>query len=404
MAQLNDKSIHIRDGQATLYKRERSNLWQVRYKVKGYGWRRTSLKTADLNEAKEKAYELVDEVSFLQRKGFSLATVTFSSVAKSVLIEMEENIREGNNEHYTYAIKKYLLPYFKNKHINHITTKDLILFDKYRTKQLGHIASSSLINTHNVALKKCFDHAINDNKMRISDMPKLQKAKNKDFNKRGSFTNDEYLRLNKFLRTDYLKQARNGNEKDKRNMLRDYVQILANSGIRNGTESANIKWKNIEWIIDKDSNEKDVDIFIETSKTEKGRRHVYARTRSIESALKRIISRDAEFTNLTLDEVIKMKADKYVFRKAEDKQFISNMGRMFARVLEELDMKFDKQTNRERTLYSLRHYYISMELSKGEISHYLLADNVGTSVAMFEKYYADQIRRQNIKKFSGRKS
>lgn len=59
-------------------------------------------------------------------------------------------------------------------------------------------------------------------------------------------------------------------------------------------------------------------------------------------------------------------------------------------VLEELDLKFDRQGNR-RTLYSLRHSYISFRLLEGA-DIYQIAKNCRTSVEMIEKHYAVHLK------------
>ena len=40
-----------------------------------------------------------------------------------------------------------------------------------------------------------------------------------------------------------------------------------------------------------------------------------------------------------------------------------------------------------RSLYSLRHYYATRKIRDDEISVYLLAQQMGTSVKMIEQYY-----------------
>ena len=59
-------------------------------------------------------------------------------------------------------------------------------------------------------------------------------------------------------------------------------------------------------------------------------------------------------------------------------------------ILDELDLKFDREGNR-RTAYSLRHTYISMRLMEGA-DIYQVAKNCRTSVEMIEKYYASHIK------------
>jgi integrase len=43
---------------------------------------------------------------------------------------------------------------------------------------------------------------------------------------------------------------------------------------------------------------------------------------------------------------------------------------------------------KERTLYSLRHYYATMALTYERMSIYTLAKHMGTSVLMIEKHYS----------------
>jgi integrase len=44
---------------------------------------------------------------------------------------------------------------------------------------------------------------------------------------------------------DYIKHGREGHKRNMRLLLRDYVLILANTGIRQGTEIINLKWRDI---------------------------------------------------------------------------------------------------------------------------------------------------------------
>ncbi len=59
-------------------------------------------------------------------------------------------------------------------------------------------------------------------------------------------------------------------------------------------------------------------------------------------------------------------------------------------ILEELDLKFDRDGNR-RTAYSLRHTYICLRLMEGA-DIYQIAKNCRTSVEMIEKYYASHLK------------
>lgn len=63
---------------------------------------------------------------------------------------------------------------------------------------------------------------------------------------RGSFTDAEYKKIYTALRT-WHKQTKNDKAVATREVLRNYVLFLANTGVRHGTEALGLKWRNIEW-------------------------------------------------------------------------------------------------------------------------------------------------------------
>ena len=85
------------------------------------------------------------------------------------------------------------------------------------------------------------------------------------------------------------------------------------------------------------------------------------------------------------------KSEEPVWRKPQptDLVFPANHKKQFNAILEENDLKFDREGNR-RTAYSLRHTYICFRLLEGA-DIYQIAKNCRTSVEMIEKYYASHI-------------
>ena len=73
-----------------------------------------------------------------------------------------------------------------------------------------------------------------------------------------------------------------------------------------------------------------------------------------------------------------------------DKVFPSMHRAMFNRILEEEDLKVDRE-GQVRTAYSLRHTYICLRLLEGA-DMYQIAKNCRTSTEMIEKYYANHIK------------
>jgi hypothetical protein len=84
--------------------------------------------------------------------------------------------------------------------------------------------------------------------------------------------------------------------------------------------------------------------------------------------------------------------DVYLFLPAYKK--CSNARRIIQRqfnaLLERCNLKHDRYTNMDRTVYSLRHTAICMRiiLSEGQVNIFNLAKNAGTSVDQIERFFA----------------
>jgi integrase len=193
---------------------------------------------------------------------------------------------------------------------------------------------------------------------------------------------------------DWVKKARKGNESTLRHLLRDYVLILANTGMRPGTETMNLKWQHITLI---EQNGKKYLAFNVKGKT--GRREILVRHR-VARYLERIKERDDDLKDMTLYQILEKGVDKYVFR-VDNKDMSTAFGRMFSRLLESIDLLVDKRTDDKRTLYSIRHFYATRALTRTDITPYQLADFMGTSVGMLKAHYGHLDLRQIADKFAG---
>jgi integrase len=76
--------------------------------------------------------------------------------------------------------------------------------------------------------------------------------------------------------------------------------------------------------------------------------------------------------------------------KPTDKVFPKTHHRLFNKILNEENLKLDRDGN-PRTAYSLRHTYICLRLVEGA-DIYQIAKNCRTSVDMIEKYYAVHLK------------
>ena len=214
--------------------------------------------------------------------------------------------------------------------------------------------------------------------------------------KRPTFTADEYNTLHRKLRV-WVAQAREGNETLMRQKLRDYIFVLANTGIRPGTESMNLKWSSVF------TYEKNGVRYLAMKVKGKTRkeREVTAR-HSVFRYMDRLRKLSPKWAKGSFEEFLSQQHNEYIFR-VNGKDAQTAFGRMFARFLEDAGLLVDKVTGKHRTLYSLRHLYATFALTRGELSVYQLAKHMGTSVAMIEAHYGQLLLRDIADKIAGDK-
>ena len=147
--------------------------------------------------------------------------------------------------------------------------------------------------------------------------------------------------------------------------MHDYVLFMANTGLR-PDEASRLEFRDVAIVTDEATGERILEIEV------RGKRGV-GYCKSMGGAVgpfERVQKRNgAEPTNR-------------IFGKIQRE--------LFNTILDELDLKFDRDGNR-RTAYSLRHTYICMRLMEGA-DIYQVAKNCRTSVEMIEKYYASHIK------------
>ena len=116
MPQKSEHTVHILEGKATLYKRQHSPLWYVRFKMQGR-WVKASTKAEDLKEAKSNAVEHVTNAWFREKNDLPIISKRFGQVASLAIKRMEDlkKIGEYKKTYKTYeqSINRYLIPFFK---------------------------------------------------------------------------------------------------------------------------------------------------------------------------------------------------------------------------------------------------------------------------------------------------
>ena len=402
-----------------LYRRERSDIWQCRYKVGG-AWQRATTKEHDLDKAKAKAKELLIEAEIRKRENLPVLTRKFRQVAKLAIERMENEAKAGNGKRsyadYGIVIRDYLIPFLGNYNITSIDYAVLDKLDEWRMAKMKKAPAQSTMMTHNAALNRVFDEAVLRNYLTEANRLKLV-SKGKKSTRRAAFEVDEVKALLGNF-DEWITRATKEQSKLLRPLLRDYVTVLLNTGARPGKELMDLKWSQmrIDWqpeYFDEYETEEDgtkadykklknnnrAVLLTVTGKT--GMREIVGTETTI-TALRNIARRNYE--EESLEALIKRKCGDYVFR-LEHQQKPTSFQNLFRSYLDEHSLLIDAKTGQERVFYSLRHTYATLALTHDKVPIHTLAKQMGTSVVMIEKHYShlkviqaiDQLRGEDTR-------
>lgn len=379
---VNEKLAHARGGEVVLYKRGDSKRWQARFKLKDLQWHRLATKHVNIQYAAETACEAYDRARFLFEEKIPITSKRFDSVADIATDEMERQIAAGVGKRvykdYIIVIRKYLKPFFGAKHINTIGYEEIKRFNEWRTKEMKKPPVASTVTTHISAFNRVFDCAIERGWIAAAQVPKMKNNGEKGV-AREALSLSEYKSLTSFM-PKWAQKGHTAKTREMRELLRDYVLILVNTGMRHGTETKDLKWRDIEWIT------KDKEQYLQITVTGKiGKRELIA-NHSTEIYLQRIQQRQSNIANLEFDTLLKRRLNEDVF-KLRNGETTANLRQTFKTLMRDSGLDANRDTKQKRTLYSLRHTYAHLALLKDKMDVYTLAKQMGTSVKMIEQHY-----------------
>ena len=182
-----------------------------------------------------------------------------------------------------------------------------------------------------------------------------------------------------------------------RELLRDYVLVLANSGMRVG-EANNLRVGDLERFTDERGRENYA--FNVNGKT--GKRYVILR-----ASARRYVERTLERNARWQEEWAKTAAvgakqhsrktaqhDDWLFRMPDGNKIITLIDQ-FNEVLKRENIMHNAD-DEKYTLYSLRHFYAVQMLRHGKVNVFDIARNMGTSVQIIESYYGKHATAQEL--------
>lgn len=374
--------IPLRDGEVIIFRRPDSPYWHCRFKRQNK-WERFSTKQASIENAVQVACEAYDEARFRQRLGLARKAPNFIEIAHATLYELRRDLDAGIGKSvyasYITCIERYFIPYFQDKRLEDLTYTDIAEFEIWRNRQMKLIPKASTLMNFASAWTKLQNVAIHKGWLsERASIPKLTTRGMKS-KTRPAFSREEVDALLGFMESWCL-EGRLEIERLTRPLLRDYVEMLLLTGMRHGTEALNICWNNIEWHTQ--GEKKYLRIWV-NGKT--GGRWLIAKHRAVD-VLKRLHGRQKAVCDIPFERLFERRAKEkiFVFFDGHQPQRIDGA---FKRLMRDSGLGMNAE-GEQRTLYSLRHTYATLELIENKIDIHTLAKQMGNSAAMIERHYS----------------
>lgn len=375
MSELESKQIDVRgDGSVILYKREglKKPKYQARIRVRGAkGYKRISTKTDNLREAERFALNLYDDLAIHVRAGGALNSRSFAQVfdewskAQPTLGPTKQG---GTWESTVDRVRTYSVPYFGQMKIDQITSKEFAEYWLWRKVNFNRKApSDGTLRREKTCLVPLFRYA--KAKGYILELPDFAAPSVKP-QKRPTFSPEEWRKIYRRAR-EWIKEGQGKSTWRDRFLSWQYFLVLANSGLRVG-EARALRWSDLRPVGTDDGTRLVAEVYGKT-----GHREAVFQAVATEY-VKRVydLRRDELGREPQLTECVFVHPDG---------RPIQSMKRSFNSLLEYSGVAREKY-GKSRTIYSLRHFYATQRLSE-EISPFLLAKQMGTSVEMLEKHY-----------------
>lgn len=414
----NTHSELLEDGKLLLY--TRNGIFQARVYKGNRKYIHRSLKTRKLDEARRLGLKFFYEIEFKREQDLPLQTKTFAQVINEYVAERERDYERSktykNNASYQQhtsiymlrqikRVSKFWLEYCGKTQVDKIENGVLQNYVTWRKEYYSKIPKQDLPKNISVnPADKTLEWEITFAKTLLrfahergyrgkNALPTWRYKASKQI-VRPAFTVQEYRKLYTRMRK-WITETKNPNWRFTRELLRDYVLILANSGMRVG-EANNLLESDIVAFTDELGRKN----YMFEVKGKTGKRIVVLRAnaaRYVERTLERNTKWKAEWEKQNKKlrrkegsvrtegyEGISDQQD-WFFRMVDGHRVITLIDQ-FKVVLKQCGIE-ENRYEEAYTLYSLRHFYAVQMLRRSNVNVFDIARNMGTSVQIVEKYY-----------------
>ena len=373
------------DGNINLFLREgKKPKYYVRISTpNSTGYKTISTKTTNKSEAIRFAFNEYDKLNNIVQSGGVLQSRTY----KDIVDEWGKNRTNSYNpkskskDRTVEYVKLYSVDFFGKMMIDKIKSKDFHEYCDWRNVNYKKKQPTvDTINRELTSIRSVIKYSYQ--RGYISEMVTIQKLKTNGVSRRSTFNLTEWKKITTGMRK-WVKEGKSLGKYRDRFILQQYVLLMSNSGIRVG-EMRDLKWEDVTSYSTRDGD----DVILKV-KGKTGLREAVLNTGS-ERSLQRLFDLRRE----ELDGV-DPSPNEYVFLSRKTGKPYTTFKTSFNSMLKYCGIKLEKD-GLNRTIYSLRHFYGTQRL-KGNISPYILAKQMGTSVEMIEKHYSHVLTKDRIK-------
>lgn len=407
----NEHKEQLEDGKVLLF--SRNGIYQARVYKGDRQYLYRSLKTRKLDTARKLALKFLHEVEFRKAESLPLQQKTFNEVIEEYVALRQREYDRAQTEKINTStqqlttiymlrqikrVVKFWREYCGKMAVNKIDNGVLQGYIAWRKEYYHKMAAeqrprNAKLNPADktleweVILAKTLLKFADDRGYRGKAQLPTYRFKSESKIVRPAFTIPEYKQIYERMRK-WIHETNRAEHRYTRELLRDYVLILANSGMRVG-EANNLKESDIVEFKD-DIGRKN---YMFNVKGKTGKRTVIPRTNAVRY-VERVLKRNAEWKEKwkTAENIAnnRKKTDKedWFFRMADGNKIITLIDQ-FQALLATINLTENRYGERY-TLYSLRHFYAVAMLRRGKVGVFDIARNMGTSVQIIEQYYGKQ--------------
>jgi len=365
-----------------VYRQNHTKSIYMRLRIDGKEIKR-SLNTSDLDEAISKAWALKFDYEGMIKGGVEIPTTQRHTIEKACLaviaqLKAKKPFKNTYND-YIYLFNSFIIPFFKNKGIEDLNTKNIRLY----------FESLELSQTRKTMNKTCFTHLFQyleeEDLLKKRDFPSFPKDVKTIKKEIGfDFLDSDLKLIREFINSEEWIDQKNINFKTKeyRLIFPHVLNFLLETGMRPGEEMCNIRYSDLV------KHNKTFYVKIRKGKTKEHRqREAVLSAKAINSLI--AITQITKDLTVKQDQLLTIK-DGFIFESSFNK--VADWCKLFDQIIKK--MIDNNLIKKKYTLYCCRHTYITKQLLNN-VDMLVISKQVGNGLDVIQKHYDHSMLKDN---------